>query len=90
MDKITFEERNLIIDQVIDDMKKDHKNGLYVSICESLDHVLGCYHGCYPIFSVDQFKFLDIPILGKLGFFWWNMYDLNSRIQFLKANKSAI
>ena len=90
MDKLTFEERNLIIDQVIADLKQVYNDGLCLSICASLEHVLACYG--FPIisFTEDEFHFLEIPIIKSLGTNWWHPRDLISRIQFLKANKSAI
>ena len=89
MYKLTFEERNLIIDQIIDDLKIDHKNGIAVSICGSMGFVLACY-GFDLLSSSEEFDFLQIPIIKSFGTLWWEQSDLDSRIQYLKANKSAI
>lgn len=86
---VTPQLRNEIIDKTITAIVEDYNEGSLLSICFSLDSVLKKIVG-NKYFSNDVFFILDIPILKETPTFWWPVYDLHSRVSFLKANKTAI
>ncbi len=85
---MTPQERNQLIDEVIEGLKDRRELGRRLSICVIIGVVLeskGVYHSSFE----DDFNFMSIPILGDMNKHWWPSDDLESRILFLKSVKTC-
>ena len=86
MEKLPPQERNQLIDEVIEGLKKRRKHGRRLSICGEIGVVLesnGIYHSSFE----DDFNFMSIPIFRFINKYWWPPHDLESRILSLKSVK---
>lgn len=85
---MTPQERNQLIDEVIECLKDSRELDHPLSICYELESVLES-HNLEQKTAVANFNFMSIPIIGELNKHWWHSRDLESRILFLKSVKTC-
>ncbi len=85
---MTPQERNQLIDEVIEGLKDSHELGHPLSICAEL-HSLLWLQDLEQLTRFANFAFMAIPVLGDINTYWWPSDDLESRILFLKSVKTC-
>ncbi len=85
---MTPQERNQLIDEVIEGLIDSREIGIPLSVCFELDCVL-LRKNLYQITREANLAFMSIPILGRTDKNWWPSDDLESRILFLKSVKTC-
>jgi len=92
--QITPEQRNEAIDSIIKLLIYYKDKGYKLSICSAMNYpfivkylMLQPYKKMFD--TLDRFYILNIPVLGRIGQYWWEVNDLDSRVLFLKSIKTC-